>query len=275
MKWSLLGLGTDKFRSIPVYLAPGESTVVESTMRSLSYNAGTTFVISIVSGRMRIAADFGQRTSRPSGDATTQWVLTQNGTLTRAQAVGGVMPTFASVVLGDQLTIAAGFLSVNQGDFTVVGKGADYVEFVNENGAAENVTNQIRIYGNGPVQAGDLVDVSDINFSYLNQGVFSITRVTDQFVEVVNPNAIPQSVTGVSSGFAVYPFSYKWMLLAVDHKTIVGLNGDNNNYTEVEPDKEGDIVKHPGLFLKRGKVFQIRIKNPGLTQVRGFLVLAE
>lgn len=274
--WSLQGLSTDKVRNIPISLAPGEALTIASTIRSLSYSGATSFDVQKTSaGLMRLAASIGQRTGRSYGDATSQWAITANQGLVTATFTGtGTAPTFSTIQVGDQCYLGPAFSSSNQGYFTVVGKTASNIQFLNQYGAPETVTGLLQVYSAAGVQAGDILDLTSTQFAYPNRGAFPIAAVTDTYIEVVNPSVLAEVVTGAASGLSIYPFAYKWFVLAVDHKTLVSLNGDNSQ-AEVEPDSEGDLVKHPGLMLKRGKTFQVDISNPGLSPLKGFLVLAE
>jgi hypothetical protein len=279
LKWSMLGLPTDIPRQVPIFLPPGTTQTVMSTERTLTFTGATVFQISNVSGTtyVRLVGDFGARTARLDGDATTQWTLVKTNQLVRLTYTGtGTAPTFAGIQVGDGITLGSGFLSINQGDYVIVSKGASYVEFTAPNAVNETVIDQVEIYSSGPVQVGDLIDISSSQFAFPNRGVFTITRVTDQYVEFSNPEAVAQaSVTSVSSGLSIYPEAYRWMLLAIDHKVVVKLNSDTQSGCEVEPPKESDLVNNPGLMIKRGKVFRIDIQNPTLEVAQGLLFLAE
>lgn len=275
LKWSMLGLPTDSFRNVPISLAPGESMVVASTARALTL--GSDITVQKSGDKMRLVCSIGQRASRNAGDSSTEWTVTKSGEVTRMTAGAGGMPDFGSIQAGDLLNVVAGLNPLNRGEFMILSKGPDYVEFVNQFAVAESavVGVDLSIYSSGPVQKGDVLDISSPSLAFPNQGSFPVTAVTDQYIEVLNPNAFPQSVSGVSSGISIYPYSYKWMLIAADRKVSVGLNGAPPSSIEVEPAVEGDLIKNPGVFLKRGKVFEVRIMNVGLQQASGFLLLAE
>lgn len=276
LKWSIMGLPTDNFRNTPIFLAPGETMVLANTSRAISFTPATVFTVTKVNEKMRIAGSFGQRTSRPSGDNTTQWTISASGDVARALFTGtGLAPDFTQIQAGDQVTFDAGFNTYNQGDFIILNKGANFIEFRNSLAVAETVLAPARVYSNGPVQKGDVLDLTSPAFAFPNRGSFPITRVTDQFIECVNLNVLPGTFSGVTSELAVYPYSYKWLVLAVDRRLVVQLNGDTGMGIEVEPHVEGDFARNPGLFMKRGKVFQVTVTNPGLQVVSGILMLAE
>lgn len=280
LKWSLMGLPTDQPQMIPIALAPGVTQTIMSLTRTLSFSGATSFVIADVPGStdVQIQTSFGQRVGRTDGDSTTQWTVTRTNNLTRLFFTGtGTAPNFSSMQVGDGVTLGAGFNTFNQGDFTIVNLSVSgtYIEFVNPIGTGETVLAQVDVYSNGPVQVGDVIDISNGAFSYPNQGQFKITRVTDTLVEFSNPNAVPETVTGVTSGFVVYPVAAKWMLMAVDHRIKIAFNGEATFGTEVEPPVDGDINNNPGLLLKRGKIFQLDITNPGLSVASGFVFLSE
>jgi hypothetical protein len=275
----MMGLPTENFRNIPLSLAPGETSTIATTARQLGTFYGLNYHISNPQpGVLRLTSDLGQRIPRSSVglDGTAEWTITKTGELARATYTGnGTAPNLGSLYVGDGLTLDEPFQTYNQGDFTVVSKGSNYVEFLNPLAQPETVVGGIRFYSAGPVQKGDILDISSNKFSYFNRVTAPIVRVNDQFIEVPAVNVVPETVTDVLGGINVYPNAYKWLLIAVDHKAVVGLNGDEPTTLEVEPYIEGDLSKQPGLFMKRGKVFEVRIKNPGLTPVHGFVILAE
>lgn len=280
LKWSMLGLPTNQPQMIPIALAPGTTQTVMSLTRTLSYSGGTSFVIASVVGTSdaQIQASFGQRIGRTDGDGTTQWTVTRTNTLVRLMFTGtGTAPDFTTFVLGDGVTLETGFNISNQGDFTIVNLSVSghWVEFVNPIGVGETVTAQADIYSNGPVQVGDIIDISNSNFSFPNQGQFKLTRVTDTFVEFSNPYAVPETVTGVSSGLVIYPVASQWMLLAIDHQVKLAFNAEGTFGSIVQPPVDGDLACNPGLLLKRGKIFQLDINNPGLAMATGFVFLSE
>jgi hypothetical protein len=277
LKWSMLGLPTDIPRQVPISLPPGTTQTVMSTERTLTFTGATSFDIVSVAGttNVRLVGAFGARTARLDGDATTQWTIVKTNQLVRLTFTGtGTAPTFAGIQVGDGVTLGAAFLSINQGDYVIVSKGANYVEFTAPNAVNETVTGQVEIYSSGPVQVGDILDVSTSQFLFPNRGIFTILRVTDEYVEFSNPEAVPQSgVTSVTSGLSIYPEAYRW--IAIDHKVVVKMNADTQSGCEVEPPKESDLVNNPGLMIKRGKVFRIEIENPGLEVAQGLIFLAE
>jgi hypothetical protein len=277
LQWSLMGIPTENFKNIPISLAPGESQTITSTARTLSISSSATFTVSSpVAGIMRISGNLGQRVSRAYGDVTTQWEASVSGAAVKFKYTGtGLAPDFSTIQLGDKVDIGAGFNSLNQGEYLILSKGADYIEFMNPYAQAETAIGIISIFSNGPVQKGDIVDINSAQFAFPNQGTFAVAKVTDQYIEVANANVFPQSITGVTDGVTIFPYAYKWMAMVVDRKTLVGLNGDAPGAIEVEPPVEGDLIKNPGLFLKRGKVFEVQVRNPGQAKLEGFLILAE
>lgn len=277
MKWSLLGMPTSNFRNLPIHLGPGESLTVATTARTLTYSGSTSFAVTAQGDRMRIKANLGQRTPRAYGDASTQWTITRSGTVTRAKATGGLMPTFSSVQAGDYVYFGPDFSPINQGEFLIQKVGADYIEIVADIGVEEATTAKLNIYSSGPVQKGDILDISSTAFAYMNRGQFPVVLATDEMIEVLNADVFPETVSGVSAGLSIYAFAYKWMMLAVDQRVTIGLNGQSaaSSPLEVEPPVEGDIIKSPGLFIKRGKAFEVQIYNPSHKAASGFLILAE
>lgn len=275
---SMMGLPTEAMNTTPIDLSPGESVTLASTLRTISYTGATTFSVSKSQATARLSGSFGQRVGRIDGDATTEWTLSVAQELVTLSFSGtGLAPDFSSMQAGDGVTLDAPFSALNRGDFVVVKVGASYIQFVNPIAAGETVTGQVEVYSSGPVQKGDVIDLTSSVFAFPNRGQFTITRVTDSFVEFSNPSAVPESgITGVSAGeLSVYRDAYQWLLIAVEHRAVVRLNASSNDSVEVSPPVDGDLTNNPGIMLKRGRVYQVQIFNPTNYQLKGFLFLAE
>jgi hypothetical protein len=279
LSWSMQGVPSGNIRNIPIVLAPGETQTITSSARALSYTSGTSFQIVQVAGtsHVRLTGSFGQRTSRVSGDGTTQWAISVVNGLVTVQFTGtGTSPTFGGMQAGDGAYFGTGFNVYNQGIFSVVKVGSNFIQFKNALAVAETIVGQVNVFSSGPVQVGDTVLISSSAFSFPNRGSFQILAVTDQWIEFANPNAIPETVTGVSAGGVnVYLESYNWMLVAVDGKVLLATNGDAVGALEVSTSSSGDLVGNPGLLVKRGSVFRVDATNPTQQPVSGFMVLVE
>jgi len=279
LTWSLQGLPSGTPREVPIALAPGETKTIMTVARTLTFTGATSFEVDqVLTGpNAQLIGDFGARTARADGDGTTEWELVRTNKNVRFRFTGtGTAPTFAGMSAGDGITIGSDFNALNQGDFTIVKVGSDFVEFTNEIASDETVVAQVEIYSSGPVQVGDTLDLTSTEFAFPNRGLFEIIRVTDELVEFSNPDAVPESgITSVTSGLVIYPEAFQWLLMAVDRKLIVRLNQDTGSGVIVDPPVEGDIVESPGLFLKRGKVFELELENPGLELASGVALLAE
>lgn len=277
--WSMLGMPTGLPKQVNIKLSPGESKQIVSTARSLTFNNLTSFDITQDADGIttKLVGDFGARTARADGDGTTQWAITVSNKLVTMTFTGtGTAPTFGGMVAGDGITLGTGFNALNQGSFTIVKVGANYVQFVNALGQTETVAAQAQIYSSGPVQVGDILDLQSSQFVFPNRGQFEITEVTDSYVKFKNANAVPESgITGVTSGLVIYTESYKWMLMAFDRKVQIQFNNDASTGCEVEPPVEEDLAQNPGLLLKRGKVFELTLTNPGQDVASGIVMLAE
>lgn len=275
---SLLGLPSGKIETKNISLAPGESMILASTSRTLSYTGLTSFDVTKNQSTVRLTGAFGQRTKRDSGDATTEWTVSQNQDLTTLTFTGtGAAPNFGTIQAGDFATLDAPFSVLNKGDFKIVKVGVDYIQYMNPIGAGETQVGYVNIYSQGPVQKGDTLDLQSTAFAYPNRGQFVLTRVTSDFVEFSNANGVPESgITGVSAGtLNVYSNAYKWMYANVDQKVVIKLNGSSSMTNEVEPPVDGDLLASPGIMLKRGRVYQVEVENISSTNVNGFVLLAE
>lgn len=111
----------------------------------ISSTDGPSSSIRILGGKAQNALKFDE--IRPtSGDASTQWTLTQEaGGAIRATWTGGADPSLGKVKIGDYTTVyGSSFDILNRGTFTIVDVtggtiGNSYVEFVNPNGIEETV----------------------------------------------------------------------------------------------------------------------------------------
>lgn len=277
--WSMLGMPTKIPKQVNYNLAPGETKQIMSTARTLSFNGSTSFTISQLSDGVtaRLAGNFGARTARVDGDGTTEWELTVSNKLVKLRATGvGTAPTFGGMAAGDGVYLGSLFSPLNQGYFQVVKVGADYIQFVNAIAQDETLLSQVEIYSSGPVQVGDVLDISSTQFSFPNRGQFQITAVTDSYVDFKSMNAVPEAgITGVTTGLTIYSEYYKWLMIASEGRIQVRFNSDSTTGCEVEPEVPNDFSKNPGLLLKRGKVFELTLSNPTLDVIDGVVLLAE
>ena len=277
IKWSLQGLPTNNFKQIPLAVAPGETLTLTSTARAIEYYSFTQFIVEKQESLMRIKGSFKQSQVKHSG--ATEWTLTRNplNGVSKLEAVGGVAAALITVNSMDTLELDIGFHVRNRGQFAILKATSTTIEFINDLGQTEdsNIIGNVTIFSK-KIQVNDIIDITSAEFAFPNRGSFPVSKVGADYIEIVNPNAFPETVTNVSpSGIVVYPFAYKWMLVAVDHKVLCGLNGSAPTSIEIEPPVEGDIGKNPGLFMKRGKVFEVSFYNSGIETVNGFLILAE
>jgi hypothetical protein len=276
IKWSLQGLPTNNFKQIPISLAPGETLTVASTERALQYSSINQFTIETKESGMKLKGDIGQALVKQSQN--THWKLTKanNGVCT-LQAIGGDQATLGLVNSMDTVELGSGFSTYNRGQFAVLKATSNSIQFINDLGTTEtdDIIGNVTVFSK-KIHAGDIIDLTSPEFAFPNRGSFPISKVGADYIEIANFDAFPETVTNVfSGGIVVYPFAYKWMMIAVDRKITVGINGSSVNHLEVEPPVEDDIAKNPGLFIKRGKVFSVTVSNPGIKHVNGFLILAE
>lgn len=271
LKWSLQGLHTNNFKQIPVSLAPGETMTIASTARTLSLGAALT--VSKVESNMRIKGSFGQAVVKVMSPMNEYKLTRSPNGVCKLEILNGTM-TVATAM--DIVELNEGFSIRNKGQFAVLKASNTSIEFINDLGTTEaaNISGGVTVFTK-KIQVGDIIDITSVEFAFPNRGTFPVSKIGADYLEIANPNAFPESVANVTSGITAYPFAYKWMLLAVDHKVIMGLNGSSPSVIEIEPPVEGDIAKNPGLFLKRGKVFEVSLYNSGVEVVNGFLILAE
>lgn len=283
------GLFSKRFSNV----GPGTTVSVVATTRTLSQDGTTQWTVTLVDGatfRFRWTAGTNPvlRTARAIAvDGTTAWTLTKNGPIVRYTASAGTLPNLASVVVGDTLLIEDGtpFNTANVGIFTVLGKGATYVEVSNEAGVAEGPIVQstlasglppVSIFSNGPVLVGDEVRVKSTAFNIQNRGTYRVIRITSNYFDLENADGFPEAsiVVGAADGIVFYPSVYRWLYAETDQRVSVRINGDATDNLELEPVVEGNAEK-PGVMLFRGTVYSLVIANNGLVNANVKVALSE
>jgi hypothetical protein len=275
--------------------AAGSLSIVDNT-RTISGSGTTQFDVELVTGNVYRYINtggtaLGLKTHRATTeDATTQFTVTKVGDVVRYDHTGGTAPGFsgASVAVGDILTVEEGspFNVLNEGVFTIVTVGVDFVEVLNSSGVAEgpitlgapvgNLPSMIEVSAPDEVQVGDQVNITNTAFNIENRGIFTVTAVTPFYFEVENGNpGIPETglVAGVT-GLVFYPDIFKWLYIESDQKVSVRVNGNTSDDFEIEP----LVAANPdevGVYLQRGGVFSLTIANNGLTPANVKVSMAE
>lgn len=278
-------------------IPPSDSLTIVDNTRSLTQDATTTYTVELVTGsvfRYRHTAGTapGFRTDRvTSEDATTELTVTVSGDVVRYDFTGGTAPTFsaAGTVVGDTFVVETDspFNTLNEGTFTVVTVGSDFVEVLNSNGVAEGAIvlgadiggtiPPISVFSAAGVQIGDQDRIVDTAFNIENRGIFTVTAVTPLYFEIENANpGIPEtSITlGSGTGIVFYPDIFKWLYVEADQKVSVRVNADTSDNFELEPIVAADPL-NVGVWITRIGVFSLVIANNGLLSANVKIKMVE
>jgi hypothetical protein len=228
---------TRSYQDIPTFnensnsmnVVPGDTVNIVSNMRTLTADLTTTFAISFpVLGssvtRMTwtgVGTSPGFRTARSLGvDSTTIISVTRRApSIVRFATVSGTAFSTLSILVGDFIRIERStdafdspFSVQNQGTtLKIVGVGASTFD-VQDNGilAAEigaalgsGFATAMKVLSAGPVKVGDVV-LLDGNSSLVNAGRYSITQVSDSYIEFISPQAYPETFVNNPLSVKIY-----------------------------------------------------------------------
>lgn len=280
---SIQGIAVQYDKSDRILINPGDVTNIAVTTRNVLWD-GTT-VLSFVrpvanDDRMRLTWASGTapafRTARAiGGDATTVVsVLRVTPYVARVQVQSGTAWTLSGVQVNDILRFEANtdavtspFSLTNAGQsFQVQSKGSDYIDFI-DNGMASLDTNitlganfakVFRVLSQGPVKLGDTLEIAGANVNPSNAGRFTVTDVSSDYVEVINPFGTPQTVTydATLAAFTVYEYLIGFVLARGTGAFKVRF-GNQVEWARI--DKIGDTA----LLLSSVSTFKIEASNDG------------
>lgn len=216
-------------KSEEVTLYPGEMTTVAATSRALGIDATTEFLLT----RPRANEDIIRLIHTGTGsapnfrvkrnlavDATTEVSFSRISPNTaRLSHSSGTALDTSAVQVGDYLkferstsTFTSVFSDINVGHFfRVQAKGAGYIDFL-DNGAADLQTGvvlgtdfdmQVRVLSPGPTRVGDTMEMTGSGVNIGNLGRFTISDLSSDYIEFINPFAVTQTFTN-SSNVVVY-----------------------------------------------------------------------
>lgn len=278
---------------------PGQSLSVFSGTRSTTIDGTSAFSLALLSvenaSTYRITNTAGTapgfRTARAVAVGGVQLVFTvnANGTL----GVAAAAAIFGSVVAGDHVFIphtttgdAANEISVlNAGYWVVLGvtdtQNITLVRPTGEDfeGVGETVTPTIngrfKVYSAAGVQIGDGMDIT-AGFSAAAQKIFTVTAVTDSFVEFVSSSPLPTQ-TGIlpgAAGLSFYSESKRLVYVEATQEVVVRINGDVGNYQRTEPFDPSDSTK-PGFYFRTGPTWSLTLYNRSSVAVDATILMVE
>lgn len=296
------GIPAGNYDSRKIVVQPGSTVTVAQTNRTTTFGVSTVFTVANASdstylNRFRYVYVSGTgpgfRTRRSTSvDSTTQFNVTKNGSLiTFAHSGTGTAPNFASVTVGDYLTVERGgpFNDANVGVFQVVAvPSSTSVTVKNADGYAENSITlgsnidglymPFDIYSASGVQINDEVRITASVFNPENRGTFKVLGITPSYFEIENNNpGISESglTIGDSLGFVFYPNIYEWVYLEANQDLIVRFNEDTAStamkLVTITPNDDSAT----SVFLGRIETYRIEVYNNGTSEAYLKFVLSE
>lgn len=228
---SVTGVPVSHDKSDRITVQANEVKDVVATARSLASDATTQLQFSrplAAEDTVRVTWTGGTnplfRTGRAiGGDATTVVTTTRIApNMVRFSNVAGTAWTLGPVLTNDILrmerttdTFTSPFNPANLSvDLLVAAKGSGYIDVI-DNGRLSleaNITlgadyaTALRVMSQTPVKVGDTVDISGTAFHPGNAGKFLISQVSSDYIEILNPYSVAETITLSTSAFNVYEF---------------------------------------------------------------------
>jgi hypothetical protein len=163
------------------------------------------------------------RVLRSIGGSATTTVSISRVTpyVARIQNIGGTSWSgLASVQVNDLLrfekttdSFTSPFSSTNQGKtYRIQAKGADYIDFV-DNGEVSldsnivlgaNFAFALRVISPSPVKINDIIEIEGAGINPSNIGKFTVTDVSSDYIEIINPLGYPETVLYGTNSLIVY-----------------------------------------------------------------------
>lgn len=146
-------------------------------------------------------------------------------------------------------------------------------------GVSETATlssnSQMRAYSSAGVQVNDTVMILS-GFSTATRKSFTVTAVTDAFIEFVSTLPLPDElhVLPTGNGMKFYTDNKKIVYVECDQESVVRINGDTSDLQVLSPIEPGNPDK-PGIYLKTGGIFSLTIVNKSTSLLNALVVTFE
>ena len=282
---SYRGVGVRFENSKRVMLYPNSTTPISATLRSLNLDATTQFhayrpiatldVIRLQYTGTGSAPNF--RTKRNLYiDATTTITLSRiSPNAVRLTSVAGTTMNTTSVVVGDTLqfgyntdSFISPFSSANVGQFfRVQAKGTNTIDVIDNGSAFLDVAitlgisfdTALRVFSDSGVQVDDSINLAGSTFNSGNLGQFSITSVSYDYVEFVNPFAVEETVLNTDNEIVIYDHLIEFMHIRGSGSFKLRIN-DNDAF-------ELSTIQGECVFLGTVKAYKIEAINDSTSSV--------
>lgn len=281
--------------SLEFSMAPGETRTLFNGQRTLTQDNTTQYTLSLVPFTMttyQIKWVGGTsprfRTARVSGaNSSTNVTVTVNGPVaTFASGIGQPFDLISGgVVVGDSVRIGSNFSPANQGEWKIISMTNTSFSVANPLAVAEGPINlgssynsQVDIYSAAGVQVNDTLIISG-GFSPASWGSYTITAVSDTFIQFSSLNALPQESSITTQAIAAYFIAKKLIYMESDQHVTMAINGASGN--EINPlvtcGCNGLIPnkQEPGMFLRTSTVYSISITNVSINTANLFFASVE
>jgi len=275
-------------RSLETMIQPGESELVVSTQRILGAGINTT-VFEVLRpietediARLSwtgVGSDPGFRSVRAIGvDNTTHMAMVRVGPRSmKLMSTSGSSFNTASILTGDQLwlerntdTYTSPFSSFNTDKlFTIQSKGTGYI-VINDEGTLGEEPDVFSVVGAFEVfvqpiaskpKIGDYIKIAaGSNFNYYNQGVFQILRITDTYIEFVNPYSVAETLTNSSNAIVIFDYFIRFAHLISSGELMISFDGSPGFVME-------KLGEDHGQYTGTIKTTQITATNTTLSPV--------
>lgn len=286
---SITNLSCSNPQSQVLTIIPSTSQQIFSGVVSTGLNGSVSVTVSLStleSGVYRFTAAnpsiFKTRRSVTIDDSSITVAINNNATAT----FSGV--TFTAAQAGDILYVPGAitgdsfvspFNQKNQGYWqvlavptstTVVCKRAYNQSFQGVNETVTVPTGGLIVFSNAGVQIGNRMEISGA-FSSVDFGVYTVSQVTDTWVEVASASPLPlETASPTSSQMTFFSAVKSFIMLQVDQNCVVQLNGDASSVNRVTPvyTNNGNV----GIFTKLGFTYSMTIVNSSVTDSLNLIV---
>lgn len=270
-------------KSDRITLQPGDTTTIVSTTRSTAWDNTTQLEFQrylAANDNVRVrwtgtGTNPAFRTARAiAGAADTVVSITRVSPNTvRITNTAGTAWDTSTVQVNDLIrfekstdAIASPFSLTNQGQtWLVQAKTSSTIDFL-DNGLASldtaitlgsNYAYVLRCITQGPVRIGDTIDLAGAGLNPSNQGRYQIVDVSSDFVEVVNPFSVDETVLYGTNVINIYDHEIGFVNLRASGRFQIRFGGQTS-WVDVTPLGPGNEAVMAGSF----NTYQIMATNP-------------
>jgi len=269
-------------------LAPGETRILFSGLRTLAQDGTTQYTLSLVAGSTNLyqltntgGTPPNFRIPRTTGaDSTTTATVTLNGPLATFSSTSGTPFSLISggVTVGDYVAIGTNFNVGNQGTFQILSFTNTSFTVANEVAVAEGpialgsgFATQVQIFSAAGVQIGDTLAITS-GFSSVTWGDYQISSVAAESVQFYSNSILP--VEGpITTEVAIYFMAKRLVYLESDQPVEIDINGIAMQSPSLTPfvvpqcpntaflNPNGVGTSKPGMFLLTTTAWSMSVTN--------------